>query len=475
MSVTTTATKTAATTTASEKKQKTICCIGAGYVGGPTMAVIAKHCPNLRVIVVDRDERRIEAWNSAEMPIFEPGLAEVVLPIRGRNLFFSTDVASAVRDSEIIFLCVNTPTKEYGSYGTTGYDMSSYESAARDVARFAESSKVVVEKSTVPVRTAEMLRKVLYANRRSQDYAFEIVSSPEFLAEGTAIHNLEQPDRMLVGSLDTPEGRAAADAVAEIYRAWVPEERIIKTGLWSSELTKLAANAFLAQRISSINAMSALCEATGADVQQVAQAVGADRRVGPYFLNASVGFGGSCFGKDLAGLVYLCESCGLPEVAEYWRQVLTLNAWQKKRWAKLVVKSMFGTVKNKTVCVLGFAFKKDTGDFRDSAAIDIIQILVEEKAHVFVYDPKVSPVEINRMFPTVTCEKNAYTAAYQAHALVIVTEWDEFKTLDYARIYASMAKPAFIFDGRNILDHHALGRIGFKVHAVGKCYPQYQF
>eukprot|EP00727_Mastigamoeba_balamuthi_P011351 m51a1_g6839 putative uridine diphosphate glucose dehydrogenase (469) ;mRNA; f:67760-69797 len=454
-------------------KRQTICCIGAGYVGGPSMVVLAEHNPDVATIVIDRDQKRVEAWNSDELPLYEPGLAPLVAQYRGKNLAFTCDAAAAIQQSDIIFICVNTPTKGFGNFGQEGYDLGYYEAAARDIAKYSTGPKVIVEKSTVPIRTADMLRKVLTANAVHPDAKFEIVSNPEFLSEGTAIKNLEVPDRVLIGSIETPEGIAAADRLSALYEKWIPKDRILRTNVWSSELTKLAANALLAQRISSVNALAALCEQTGADVTEVARVCGADRRIGPNFLNASVGFGGSCFPKDLCGLVYLCEARGLSEVAEYWRQVLRVNDYTKTRFARRMVTEMFGSVRGKNICVLGFAFKKDTGDYRDTPAADVIRILLEERANVFVYDPKVDPVEITRMFPSVTVERTPYAAAHDTHAIAVVTEWDEFRGLDYERVYASMAKPAFIFDGRNILDHHALGRIGFKVYAIGRSYPQY--
>ena len=453
---------------------KVVACIGAGYIGGPTMAVLAGHCPDIKFYVVDRDHKRIDAWNSDEMPIFEPGLKEIVLKSRGKNLFFTTDSGLAINEAELIFICVNTPNKEFGTFGKTGFDLTSYEGAARDIAKFSYTSKIVVEKSTVPVRTAEMLRKVLYANRRAEGVEFEVLSNPEFLAEGTAIRNLEDPDRVVIGSLRTPSGYRAARTLAALYGTWLAGERIITTDLFSSELTKLSANAFLAQRISSINALSALAEKTGADVSEIARAIGADHRIGANFLNASVGFGGSCFPKDLLGLAYICESEGLPEVAEYWRQVMKMNTYQKTRFTKMVVSEMFGNVRRKKISLFGFAFKKNTGDWRDTPALDIIRMLLTEQAEVHVYDPKVKPDEIKEVFPAVHVEKDPYEAAKDAAAICVITEWDEFKDYDYKRIYASMMKPAFVFDGRNILDHHALGKIGFKVYAIGKSYPEYR-
>jgi len=442
-----------------------ICCIGAGYVGGSTMAVMAKHCPNINVTVVDINRRRIDQWKSEHLPIYEPGLYEVVKEARGRNLFFSTNIAEAIKKAQVIFMSVNTPHKKFGALG--GYDLSAYEAVARSIAKHLEGQTIVVEKSTVPVRTAERVRQIIHFNKKD-DSPVQVLSNPEFLAEGTAVRDLEHPDRILIGSLSSPEGKAAAAALSGVYCNWVAEEKIIKTGLFSSEMSKLAANAFLAQRVSSINSLSALCEKVGADIYEVSHVVGADHRIGGKFLKASVGFGGSCFEKDLRGLIYLCDYYGLPDVGEYWRQVIKINDWQKRRFSILIQTKMFNNLKNKNVCILGFAFKKDTGDYRASAAISIVKFLVEEGANVFVYDPKVPHVEINKLFPNVTCCSDPYTASHETHALVVCTEWDEFKTLDYKRIFDTMEKPSFVFDGRNLLDHDALVEMGYRVYCIGK-------
>src|SRR5881394_4245881 len=432
-----------------------ICCIGAGHVGGPTMAMIALKCPDVRVTVVDINKERIAGWNSNQLPVYEPGLSEVVKQCRGRNLFFSTDVDEAIQASDMIFVSVNTPTKTYGIGAGRAADLRYWEQCARRIAAVSNGNKIVVEKSTLPVRTAESLRAVLKANGRG--CRFEILSNPEFLAEGTAIQDLENPDRVLIGNDDTNSGRAASKKLVEIYARWVPHEKILTSNIWSSELSKLVANAFLAQRVSSINSISALCEATGADVDEVAAAIGRDSRVGPKFLKASVGFGGSCFQKDILNLVYLCEHFGLPAVASYWEGVVKMNDWQKRRFATRIVRSLFNTVADKKIAVLGFAFKKDTNDTRESAAICVCRDLLAEQARVVVYDPKVPPEEIcadvlgknSADNDRLTIAKSAYEAAQGAHALAVVTEWDEFKTLDYAKIFAAMQQPAFVFDGRN--------------------------
>jgi UDPglucose 6-dehydrogenase len=449
-----------------------ICCLGAGYVGGPTMAMIAAKCPDIEVTVVDPNAARIDAWNSNTLPIYEPGLDDVVRSARGRNLFFSTDVRGAIRIADIIFVSVGTPTKMYGVGAGRAADLRYIESAARLIAEEADGPKIIVEKSTIPVKTAEAIQTILRAN--SKNGQFQVLSNPEFLAEGTAIGDLENPDRILIGGEQTEAGVAAIEALVSVYARWVPKERILTTNLWSSELSKLVANAFLAQRISSINSISALCEATGADVDEVAGAIGRDSRIGPKFLKASVGFGGSCFQKDILNLVYLSQHFNLPEVATYWEGVVKMNDWQKKRFASQIVREFYNTVSGKKIAVLGFAFKKDTNDTRETAAISICRDLLAENAEVHVYDPKVSPSEIRRDVlgtdenPSLHIAASALEACDQAHAVAIVTEWDEFKTLDFDTIFAGMFKPAFIFDGRNILNHDALRKIGFKVFAIGK-------
>ncbi len=450
-----------------------ICCIGAGYVGGPTMAMIALKCPDIQVTVVDMNTTRIAAWNSDTLPIYEPGLDDVVKQARGRNLHFSTDVAGNIKSADIIFVSVNTPTKTYGVGAGRAADLRYIESVARSIAEHAEHGKIIVEKSTIPVKTADAITTILSANTKG--LKFQVLSNPEFLAEGTAVKDLTSPDRVLIGGERTPDGDQAVETLVSVYARWVPRDRIITTNLWSSELSKLVANAFLAQRISSINSISALCEATGADVDEVANAIGKDSRIGPKFLKSSVGFGGSCFQKDILNLTYLCESFGLPEVAAYWHSVVAMNDWQKQRFAGRIVKELFNTVADKKIAVLGFAFKKDTNDTRESAAINICRDLLIEHAKVCVYDPKVPAHEIKADTlgkgvenPRLMIAKDAYEACAGAHAIAIVTEWDEFKTLDYAKIFAAMPKPAFLFDGRNIVDLAALRKIGFRASGIGK-------
>ena len=437
------------------------------------MAMIAAKAKHIEVTVADMNAVRIAAWNSDTLPIYEPGLDELVRERRGKNLHFSTDVHGAIKAADIIFVAVNTPTKTYGSGAGRAADLRFIESVARTIAEQANGPKIIVEKSTIPVKTAETIKDILGANARG--FKFEVLSNPEFLAEGTAVADLTMPDRVLIGGERTPGGEAAIKTLVDVYANWVPRDRIITTNLWSSELSKLVANAFLAQRISSINSISALCEATGADVDEVADAIGRDSRIGPKFLKASVGFGGSCFQKDILNLVYLCEQFGLPEVASYWEGVVKMNDWQKHRFATKIVRSLFNTVADKKIAVLGFAFKKDTNDTRESAAIAVCRDLLAEQARVVVYDPKVPAEEIytdvlgkGREEMRLTVAKTAYEAAQGAHAIAIVTEWDEFKWLDYAKIFAGMQQPAFLFDGRNILDLSRLREIGFRASGVGK-------
>ena len=459
---------------------KNICCIGAGYVGGPTMAVIAQKCPYIKVTIVDINESRINAWNSAnfdELPIYEPGLAAVVKEARGRNLFFSTNVEQAIDEAEMIFISVNTPTKTYGEGKGMAADLKYIELCARQIAKVAKTDKIVVEKSTLPVRTASAIKEILTNTGNGVQY--QILSNPEFLAEGTAIEDLFNPDRVLIGGDTTLEGQKAIQSLVEVYSNWVPKNKIITTNLWSSELSKLTANAFLAQRVSSINALSELCEKTGADVNEVAQAIGLDSRIGPKFLKASVGFGGSCFQKDILNLVYIAKSYGLDEVADYWEQVIIMNDHQKRRFAKNISTTLYNTVAGKKITFLGWAFKKDTNDTRESAAIFVADDLLNEQANIAVFDPKVNEKQIlsdldylgsrlpNENQKQLKVFNNPYEACHQAHAIAVLTEWDEFKSYDWQKIYDQMLKPAFIFDGRNILDRKALEKIGFVYKAIG--------
>ena len=464
------------------KQIKTITCIGAGYVGGPTMSVIAHKCPEIKVNVVDLNENRIQLWNDPDVnniPIYEPGLADIVATARGRNLFFSTEVDKAIDEADMIFISVNTPTKTYGIGKGKAADLKYIELCARQIARVAKDDKIVVEKSTLPVRTAQALKSILHNTGNGVN--FHILSNPEFLAEGTAIDDLLNPDRILIGGdSDTQEARDAMQALVEVYAHWLTDAQILTTNVWSSELSKLTANAFLAQRISSINAMSELCEQTEADVEEVARAIGMDSRIGPKFLKASVGFGGSCFQKDILNLVYIAQSLGLQEVADYWEQVIMMNDHQKHRFAKNIVKSLYNTVSGKKIAMLGWAFKKDTNDTRESAAIYVADYLLSEHAEVVVYDPKVKPEQVYADLEYLATHDSEFTrkqvkvvstpqdATKDAHAVAIMTEWDEFISYDWKKIYHEMMKPAFLFDGRNILNREEMYKIGFEVYSIGK-------
>lgn len=448
---------------------KNILCIGAGYVGGPTMAVIARHCPEYRIVVVDINHERIAQWNSDNLPIFEPGLDEIVAAVRDRNLFFRTDVDDQIDLADIIFVSVNTPTKTFGLGAGKAADLQFWEATARQILRNSSKPKIVVEKSTLPVRTAAAIGRILDSN--DKNIHFEVVSNPEFLAEGSAVRDLEIPDRVLIGARDTESGQAALREIVDIYRHWVPQEKIVTSSVWSSELSKLVANAFLAQRVSSINTISALCEKTNADIEEVARAVGMDSRIGPKFLKAGLGFGGSCFKKDILNLTYIAESYGLSEIARYWEQVIEINAYQQRRFVDIIIKQMFNTIVGKKIAIFGFAFKADTGDTRESPAIEVCRALLDEKAMLAIYDPKAldgAARDLEDYEGYFTLESDPYSAAAGAHAIVVATDWAQLASLDYARIFSSMEKPAFIFDGRNLLDHKALYQIGFSVHRIGR-------
>ena len=462
-------------------KIKSICCIGAGYVGGPTMSIIAQKNPHIKVTVVDLNSERISNWNNkdlSKLPIYEPGLSQIVFESRGRNLFFSTDIDTAIDESEMIFISVNTPTKTYGSGKGMASDLKYVELCARQIAKVSKSDKIVVEKSTLPVKTAEAIQNILENN--TNGVKFQILSNPEFLAEGTAMRNLEVPDRVLIGGdMSTIEGQDAVNALVNIYLSWVPKNHILTTNLWSSELSKLVSNAFLAQRISSINSISELCESTGANIQEVSKAIGMDSRIGSKFLNASVGFGGSCFQKDILNLVYISKSLGLNEVANYWHQVILMNDHQRSRFTRLIIKTLYNTVSGKIISFLGWAFKKDTNDTRESSAIYIADLLIDEHAIVRVYDPKVTATQmhcdLNRLNSRSKKENekyliyrdNPYDALEGCHAVAIMTEWDDFKKYDWNEIYKKMEKPAFIFDGRNILNRYEMEKIGFVYKGIG--------
>lgn len=449
--------------------EKNILCIGAGYVGGPTMAVIASKCPHYKVTVVDINPVRIAEWNSEKLPIYEPGLDKIVQEIRGRNLFFSSDIAGGIRENDIIFVSVNTPTKEFGVGAGQAADLQYWERTARQILEYSDSDKIIIEKSTLPVKTAQAMERILSTG--GDGIGFEVLSNPEFLAEGTAVNDLLYPERVLIGSGNTTKGLCARDELVEIYANWVPKERIIRTNLWSSELSKLVANAFLAQRVSSINSISALCEKTDADVSEVAMAVGMDSRIGNKFLKASVGFGGSCFKKDILNLVYLCRNYGLHEVADYWEGVVKINQYQKERFCLQMLGAMFNTLTDKKVALFGFSFKSNTGDTRESPAICIAKRLLEEKAEVVITDPKAlknAKHDLQNVNGKVSFIEDPYDAANGCHAIAVMTEWDLYRDLDFNQIYRLMSKPAFVFDGRNILNHTELFEIGFNVFPIGK-------
>ncbi|HEY7251992.1 MAG TPA: nucleotide sugar dehydrogenase [Methylomirabilota bacterium] len=445
-----------------------ILCIGAGYVGGPTMSVIAKHCPDVEVVVADINPERVAAWQSGHPPIFEPGLQDVVRASLGRNLRFTADVEREIGRAEMVFVSVNTPTKTFGQGAGRAADLQHWEKTARSILQHARRPVIVVEKSTLPVRTAEAMERI-FRNRRP-DQRFEVLSNPEFLAEGTAIADLEHPDRVLIGGAETPAGQAAVRELVEIYARWVPRDRILTANVWSAELSKLAANAFLAQRVSSVNAIAAICEQTGADILSVAKAIGTDRRIGPEFLRAGVGFGGSCFQKDILNLAYLCEQHGLPEVARYWEAVVAMNQHQKERFVHRMVRVMFNTLAGKRIAVFGFAFKANTGDTRESPAIRICQELLAEQAQVCITDPQAleGARQVFASAERVTFEPDPYKAADGAHAIALLTDWSEYRALDYRRLQAGMERPAFLFDGRNLLDPEELHQIGFNVYSIGR-------
>ena len=451
------------------EKDKTILCIGAGYVGGPTMAMIAAKCPEYKVTVADINADRIARWNSDKLPIYEPGLEELVARSRGRNLFFTTDVERGIRESKIIFVSVNTPTKTFGSGAGKAADLQFWEKSARLIVECATEDKIVVEKSTLPVRAAEAIHRILQSNTKGLN--FSVLSNPEFLAEGTAISDLENPDRVLIGSMTTPDGHESMKQLVDIYAHWVPREKILTTNVWSSEMSKLVSNAMLAQRISSINSISALCEKTEADIQEVSHAIGMDSRIGSKFLRAGVGFGGSCFKKDILNLVYLCECYNLPEVAAYWEQVVKMNEYQERRFAERIVRNMFNTVSNKRIALFGFAFKADTGDTRESPAIHISKLLLGEHASLAIYDPKAienARIDLADAQGKIEYFEDPYEAVRGAHAIALITDWKEFNSYDYERIFTLMEKPAFLFDGRNVLDHRSLYSLGFNVFPLGK-------
>ena len=448
---------------------KNIVCIGAGYIGGPTMAVIAKMNPDRKVMVVDVNAERVAAWNSPgyDLPIYEPGLVEVVKETRGKNLFFTTDIERAVKECDTIFVGVNTPTKMFGRGAGRASDLQFWEATAREIKAYANRDKIVIEKSTLPVRTAAAMEAILNDHA---EHRFTVLSNPEFLAEGTAINDLLEPDRVLIGGPQDENGLTAIAEAVEIYAAWVPREKILTTNVWSAELTKLAANAFLAQRVSSINAIAGLCEATGADVDEVARVIGADRRIGPKFLKAGPGFGGSCFKKDVLNLVYLCESFGLHTAAEYWSSVIKMNEHQQERIVSRLFKEMFNTLANRKIALFGFAFKADTGDTRETPSGCVARLLAEEHVRLAITDPKALPNARRDLADLDNVEyfDDEYEAAKDADAVVVMTDWKTYPQLDWEKIYSLMRKPSLVFDTRNCLDRKRLAAIGFKVLNIGK-------
>ena len=459
-----------------------ICCIGAGYVGGPTMSVIAYNCPHLRIDVVDINEERINAWNSnqfSELPVYEPGLENIVKKCRGINLFFSTNVEESISKADIIFISVNTPTKTRGLGAGYASDLKWIEASARQIAKYAKNHTVVVEKSTLPVKTAETIKIILNSSKQNEgaiieeeSKTFSIVSNPEFLSEGTAIDDLQNPDIVLIGGEDD----FSIKLISDIYKAWIDEDKIITTNLWSSELSKLVANAFLAQRISSINSISALCETTGADINEVVKAIGTDSRIGRKFLKPGPGFGGSCFKKDILNLVYLCRYYGLNEVADYWEKVVDINLWQQTRISSLVIEKLFSTLSDKKLAIFGFSFKANTNDTRESPSINISKNLLQEGAKLNFYDPKVNDYEILSELDQMSNDLNivicdsALEAAQGTDAIIVLTDWEEFNYLEWKKIFEVMRKPAWVFDSRIFLDKEYLKNIGFKVWSLGNSY-----
>ena len=459
-------------------KIKNICCIGAGYVGGPTMSIIAQKDPKINVYVVDMNADKIEAWKSKNLenlPVYEPGLSKVVQEARGRNLFFSTEVNKHIDEADMIFISVNTPTKTSGEGKGYAADLKYVEACAKQIAKVSKSNKIIVEKSTVPVRTSEKIKEILMSNNTNVD--FQILSNPEFLAEGTAMRDLEIPDRVLIGGDNTNEGKKAIDSLVKIYSSWVPKKNILTTNLWSSELSKLTANAFLAQRISSINSLSELCEETGADIEEVSKAIGMDSRIGKSFLKTSVGFGGSCFQKDILNLVYIARSKGLQKVADYWEQILIINEHQRNRFSKKIIQCIINENLEPNILLLGWAFKNNTNDTRESAAIYVANELINNNIRIDVYDPKVKEDQVKFDLSNLNSDYNESLINFiqepflnisDYNLIAIMTEWDEFKDYDWKSIYEKVKKPAFIFDGRNILDIIEISKVGFNYIGLGR-------
>ena len=463
-------------------KISNICCIGAGFVGGPTMSVIALKCPEIKVTVVDINKEKIKQWNGDlnNLPVYEPGLSEIVSKVRNSNLFFSTDIDKAIKEAQMIFLAVNTPTKESGEGKGYAADLTYIENSAKHLAKVAKSDKIVVEKSTLPVRTAERLKEVINANK-NENVNFEIISNPEFLAEGTAINDLFKSDRVLVGGDNTNSGKNAVNALVNIYKKWIPSNKILKTNVWSSELSKLVSNAMLAQRISSINSISAICEQTGANIEEVSRAIGMDSRIGPHFLKSSIGFGGSCFKKDILNLVYISKLYGLNEVASYWESVVDINYYQTERFGQKIISIM--PTKNSILTILGWSFKKDTNDSRESASIYLAKKILSKGYRIKIYDPMVNKIKIHDDIMSLIEKENdkiellndqiqifdsPYEALKDSNICAICTEWTEFMDFEWTEIYKLMSKPSWIFDGRNILEKTKLEKIGFKTFFIGQ-------
>ena len=462
-------------------KVRNICCIGAGYVGGPTMAVFADKCPNLNIFVVDKNKQRLDAWNSEDLtklPIFERGLDKLISKRRGKNLHFSDNFKKYISEADMIFISVNTPTKTKGLGAGKASDLKWVEASSREIAEYAQGETIVVEKSTLPVKTAQTIKSILDESQSvNKDKKFTVLSNPEFLAEGSAIADLEFPDRVLIGG----DNLESIKALVNIYLNWIPKDKIITTDLWSSELSKLTANAFLAQRISSINSISALCERTGANIKDVSLAIGTDKRIGKDFLNAGPGFGGSCFKKDILNLVYIYDHYGLHHEAKYWEKVVEINDWQKKRISNLIIEKLFGTISGKKIAILGFSFKANTNDTRESPAISICKELINEGGNLFVYDPKVSHeqirIDLNLAEARQERDLNEGSWSYAtsiseaielSDAIVIITEWEEFKYLNWKEIKSKMRNPSWIFDTRSIINISEAEKYGLKVWSVGK-------
>ncbi len=469
---------------------KNICCIGAGYVGGPTMAVIAKYCPDIQINVVDSNQERIKKWNSNDLsllPVYEPGLENIIKEKRGVNLHFSSEVKKNIREADLIFISVNTPTKKSGIGAGKASDLKWVEVCSREVAAYSKGHTIVVEKSTLPVRTAEVIKKILEKSepntpKNESSKTFDVLSNPEFLAEGTAINDLENPDRVLIGG----ENDDAINALSKIYLNWIPKEKILHTNIWSSELAKLTANAFLAQRISSINSIGALCETTGADVREVARAIGTDSRIGAKFLDSGPGFGGSCFKKDILNLVYLANHFGLPEVGNFWEGVVDLNNWHQKRISNLIVKKLFGTLSGKKIIILGFAFKANTNDTRESSAIQICKDLMQEGAILHIHDPKVSSQQICADLNSFLVNQNQKETIHldsdknfwykiddinesleNADAVLILTEWKIYSNINWNLASTKMRKPAWLFDARSVVDKDKIISSGINFWRIG--------